>query len=105
MKKPWQSPHKNCLPSPSAPLGSPWAAAELPDYIIAQVLGACAAAGFGGMAIGLYLTLIHLICIPVTNTSVNPARSTGPAMLAPSWALGSVAVLGSTDCGRGAGVR
>jgi aquaporin Z len=39
------------------------------------------------MAIGLCLTLIHLISIPVTNTSVNPARSTGPALFAPSWAL------------------
>ena len=54
------------------------------------ILGATAkkaAAGFGGMAIGLCLTLIHLISIPVTNTSVNPARSTGPALFAPSWAL------------------
>jgi aquaporin Z len=44
-------------------------------------------AGFGGLAIGLCLTLIHLISIPVTNTSVNPARSTGPALFAPSHAL------------------
>ncbi len=43
--------------------------------------------GFGGMAIGLCLTLIHLISIPVTNTSVNPARSTGPALWGPSYAL------------------
>jgi len=35
-------------------------------------------AGFAGLAIGLALTLVHLISIPVTNTSVNPARSTGP---------------------------
>ena len=46
-----------------------------------------AAAGFAGMAIGLCLTLIHLISIPVTNTSVNPARSTGPALFGPSIAL------------------
>lgn len=39
------------------------------------------------MAIGLGLTLIHLISIPVTNTSVNPARSTGPALLVGGWAL------------------
>src|SRR6516162_6179506 len=41
-----------------------------------------AAAGFAGIPIGLCLTLIHLIMIPVTNTSVNPARSTGPALFA-----------------------
>ena len=41
-----------------------------------------APAGFAGLAIGLALTLIHLISIPVTNTSVNPARSTGPALFA-----------------------
>jgi aquaporin Z len=39
------------------------------------------------IAIGLTLTLIHLISIPVTNTSVNPARSTGPALLVGGWAL------------------
>jgi aquaporin Z len=39
------------------------------------------------LAIGLALTLIHLISIPVTNTSVNPARSTGPALFAGGWAL------------------
>ena len=43
--------------------------------------------GFAGIAIGLALTLIHLISIPVTNTSVNPARSTGPAIFVGSWAL------------------
>ncbi|VTZ22828.1 aquaporin (fragment) [Methylocella tundrae] len=41
-----------------------------------------APAGFAGIAIGLALTLIHLVSIPVTNTSVNPARSTGPALFA-----------------------
>ena len=40
------------------------------------------AAGFGGLAIGLCLTLIHLVSIPISNTSVNPARSTGPALIA-----------------------
>jgi len=43
--------------------------------------------GFAPVAIGLGLTLIHLISIPVTNTSVNPARSTGPAIFAGGWAI------------------
>ena len=43
--------------------------------------------GFAPIAIGLGLTLIHLISIPVTNTSVNPARSTGPAVIVGGWAL------------------
>lgn len=43
--------------------------------------------GFAGLAIGLALTLIHLVSIPVTNTSVNPARSTGPALFVGGWAL------------------
>jgi len=43
--------------------------------------------GMAPLAIGLCLTLIHLISIPVTNTSVNPARSTGPALMVGSWAL------------------
>jgi len=46
-----------------------------------------APAGFAGVAIGLALTLIHLISIPVTNTSVNPARSTGPAVFVGGWAV------------------
>ena len=54
------------------------------------ILGATdkrAPAGFAPIAIGLGLTLIHLISIPVTNTSVNPARSTGPAIFVGGWAL------------------
>jgi aquaporin Z len=54
------------------------------------ILGATdkrAPAGFAPIAIGLGLTLIHLISIPVTNTSVNPARSTGPALFVGGWAL------------------
>ena len=43
--------------------------------------------GFAPLAIGLCLTLIHLVSIPVTNTSVNPARSTGPALIVGGWAL------------------
>jgi aquaporin Z len=54
------------------------------------ILGATdsrAPVGFAPIAIGLGLTLIHLISIPVTNTSVNPARSTGPAVFVGGWAL------------------
>jgi aquaporin Z len=54
------------------------------------ILGAThkdAAPGFAPIAIGLCLTLIHLVSIPVTNTSVNPARSTGPALFVGGWAL------------------
>jgi aquaporin Z len=57
------------------------------------ILGATdgrAPAGFAPIAIGLGLTLIHLISIPVTNTSVNPARSTGPAVIMGGWALGQL---------------
>jgi aquaporin Z len=57
------------------------------------ILGATdrrAPAGFAPIAIGLALTLIHLITIPVTNTSVNPARSTGPAVFVGDWALGQL---------------
>jgi aquaporin Z len=54
------------------------------------ILGAThlrAPVGFAGIAIGLALTLIHLISIPVTNTSVNPARSTGPAIFVGDWGI------------------
>jgi aquaporin Z len=54
------------------------------------ILGATskkASPGFAGMAIGLTLTLIHLIGIPITNVSVNPARSTGPAVFVGGWAI------------------
>ncbi len=57
------------------------------------ILGATAKraqAGFAGLAIGLCLTLIHLVSIPVSNTSVNPARSTGPALFAHTGALGDL---------------
>jgi aquaporin Z len=46
--------------------------------------------GFAPIPIGLVLTLIHLISIPITNTSVNPARSTGPALFVGGWALGQL---------------
>jgi aquaporin Z len=51
-------------------------------FIIIGTTSKGAAAGFAGIPIGLALTLIHLVTIPVTNTSVNPARSTGPAIFA-----------------------
>lgn len=59
-------------------------------FFLLIILGATdkrAPAGFAPIAIGLGLTLIHLIGIPVTNLSVNPARSTGPAIFAGAWAL------------------
>jgi aquaporin Z len=55
--------------------------------VILAVTGRGAPVGFGPLAIGLALTLIHLISIPVTNTSVNPARSTGPAIFVHGAAL------------------
>src|SRR6185436_11511151 len=55
--------------------------------IILGVTDRRAPQGFAPLAIGLALTLIHLISIPVTNTSVNPARSTGPALIVGGWAL------------------
>ena len=54
-----------------------------------------APAGFAPIAIGLGLTLIHLISIPVTNTSVNPARSTGPALFVGGWAVSQLWLFGS----------
>ena len=56
-------------------------------FVIMGVTDARAPAALAPLAIGLCLTLIHLISIPVTNTSVNPARSTGPAVLVGGWAL------------------
>jgi aquaporin Z len=62
----------------------------LTAFFIMIILGVTrdsAPAGFAPIAIGLALTLIHLISIPVTNTSVNPARSTGVALFAGGWAV------------------
>lgn len=59
-------------------------------FFLLIILGATderAPSGFAPLAIGLALTLIHLVSIPVTNTSVNPARSTGPALIVGGWAL------------------
>lgn len=78
-----------------SPGGYDLSAAVLTEVIMTTlflvvILGATAqraAAGFAGLAIGLCLTLIHLISIPVTNTSVNPARSTGVAVFGPDIAM------------------
>lgn len=62
-------------------------------FFLIIILGATdkrAPAGFAPIAIGLGLTLIHLISIPVTNTSVNPARSTGVAVFVGGWAIGQL---------------
>ena len=62
-------------------------------FFLIVILGSTSArapAGFAPLAIGLALTLIHLISIPVTNTSVNPARSLGPAVIVGGWALSQV---------------
>lgn len=62
----------------------------LTAFLVLTVLGATdinAPVGFAGIPIGLVLVLIHLVGIPVTNTSVNPARSVGPAVFVGGWAL------------------
>jgi aquaporin Z len=59
-------------------------------FVIMGATHGKAPAGFAPIAIGLCLTLIHLVSIPVTNTSVNPARSTGPALFAGGWAIGQL---------------
>jgi aquaporin Z len=56
-------------------------------FVIMGATDSRAPAALAPLAIGLTLTLVHLICIPVTNTSVNPARSTGPALFVGGWAL------------------
>ncbi|MGE0658903.1 MAG: aquaporin Z [Reyranellaceae bacterium] len=65
----------------------------LTAFFLIVILGSTSArapAGFAPLAIGMALCLIHLISIPVTNTSVNPARSTGVALFADGWALGQL---------------
>ena len=56
-------------------------------FVIIGATSEKAPAGFAPIAIGLCLTLIHLVTIPVTNTSVNPARSTGQALFVGDWAV------------------
>jgi aquaporin Z len=59
-------------------------------YVIYGVTDTRAPKGFAPLAIGLTLTLIHLVCIPIDNTSVNPARSIGPALFAGGTAIGQL---------------
>ena len=74
-------------------------------FIIVGTTSKGAAVGFAGIPIGLALTLIHLVTIPVTNTSVNPARSTGPALFAGGeyisqlWMFWIVPLLGAAVAG------
>ncbi|HVZ08025.1 aquaporin Z [Rhodopila sp.] len=74
-------------------------------YIIMGTTSRGAAVGFAGIPIGLALTLIHLVSIPVTNTSVNPARSTGPALFAGGayitqlWMFWVVPIVGAMTAG------
>ena len=63
------------------------AAAAAPSTIILGATHPRAPQGLAPVAIGLALTLIHLVSIPISNTSVNPARSTGPALVSGGWAL------------------
>ena len=66
------------------------AEAVLTFIFMTVILGSTAKraiAGFAGIPIGLTLTLVHLVGIPITNVSVNPARSTGPALFVGGWAL------------------
>jgi aquaporin Z len=78
-----------------SPGGYDWVAALVAEVVltfffllvILGVTGLGAPAGFAPLAIGMALTLVHLVSIPVTNTSVNPARSTGPALFVGDWAI------------------
>ena len=74
-------------------------------WVVAGSTDKRAPAGFAGIAIGLVLTLIHLVCIPIDNTSVNPARSTGPAIFAGAqelsqlWVFWVAPILGGAVAG------
>lgn len=90
----------------SSPGGYGLVAAALTEFVLTAVflivvLGATSKrnpAGFAGLAIGMCLTLIHLISIPITNTSVNPARSTGPALFGPPAALSQLWLFWLAPC-------
>ncbi len=80
-------------PGQYTPLAAFIAEVVMTFFFLIVILGAThgrAPKGFAPLAIGLCLTLIHLVTIPVTNTSVNPARSTGPALFAGGWAIGQL---------------
>ncbi len=80
-------------PGQYSPLAAFIAEVVMTFFFLIVILGAThgrAPKGFAPIAIGLSLTLIHLVTIPVTNTSVNPARSTGPALFAGPWAIGQL---------------
>ncbi len=72
-------------------LGSAFIAEVVITFIFLMVIfeatSSKAPAGFAGIAIGLALAMIHMVCIPITGTSVNPARSLGPAVIAGGTAL------------------
>ena len=77
-------------PGDYTPLAAFVAEVVMTFFFLIVIMGAThgrAPKGFAPLAIGLCLTLIHLVTIPVTNTSVNPARSTGPALFAGGWAI------------------
>jgi aquaporin Z len=90
-------------------LGACLAMEVLMTFFFLMIIIGCtskgAAAGFAGIPIGLALTLIHLVSIPVTNTSVNPARSTGPALFAGSeyvaqlWLFWLAPIIGAVIAG------
>jgi aquaporin Z len=67
-------------------------------FIIMGATHGKAPVGFAPLAIGLALVMINLVSIPVTNTSVNPARSTGPALFVGGWALASSGCSGLHRC-------
>jgi aquaporin Z len=81
-----------------SPGGYPWGAAFLAEtiltaFLVFTVLAATdriASVAFAGLPIGLVLSVIHLVGIPITNLSVNPARSIGPAVFVGGWALGQL---------------
>jgi aquaporin Z len=89
----------------AAAAGDAFLGGVAPEYQAVDRLQKGAAIGFAGIPIGLCLTLIHLFLIPVTNASVNPARSTGPALfaggayIAQLWLFWLAPILGAAVAG------